>query len=155
MSKVRCPEEYSNPNEKEFFDKLVAISLKYDKTQHEQALNDIDCLKQEAEQAKKRGDVGDMKKFMTEVKRQADRHKMDAMDSNFKKQHEEEKKAGTDQVSIAHTQPQVNPDEPYKRISDDDEGECTIGYTGQVIFYIGVASILGYIAYRTLRKNEQ
>ena len=79
---------------------------------------------------------------------------MDAMDSNFKKQHEEEKKAGTDQVSIAQTQPQVDPDEPYQRQTDDNEGECTIGYTGQVIFYIGVVSILGYIAYRAYSRNK-
>ena len=81
---------------------------------------------------------------------------MDAADSNFVKKHEEEKKAGTDQVSIAQNQPQVDPSEPYKRISDDDEGGCTIGTTGQIIFYVGLVSIMGYIAYRVCSsKNKE
>ena len=66
-------------------------------------MSDIEELKKEAANEKKEGRVTDLKNFNTEVKRQVNRHKMDAMDSNFKKQHEEEKKAGTDQVSIAHT----------------------------------------------------
>ena len=95
-SLVKRPSEASSPKEQEFFDKLVKISTTYDKTQHQEALKEIEDLRTASKAAT--GEGHNMKAFERELKRQENRHKMDLFDSGYLKKMDDHKKDGTDQV---------------------------------------------------------
>ena len=88
-SKVKKPEQPSCPEEGQLFDKLIALSLKYDKTQFQEALAEIDTLRKESADLKKAGKT--MKDFEKELKRQENRHKMDQYDAKALDTMQEEK----------------------------------------------------------------
>ena len=66
-SKVKRPEQSAGPKEDELFNKLVAMSTKFSKTQYAEAYTEIAALRKEGEEAKKQG--LDTKTFMRELKR--------------------------------------------------------------------------------------
>ena len=61
------------------FDKLVAISVKYSKAQHAEALEALTELREE--QRKLEGEGVNLKNFKREITRQENRVKMDEFDS--------------------------------------------------------------------------
>ena len=63
------------------------------------------------------------------------------------------KKDGTDQVSVAKTQP--IPTGPYVRQSADDDGGCTIGESGKIAFYLGFFCLVGYGAFKLYQKKNE
>ena len=77
---------------------------------------------------------------------------MDKFDGASLKKMEEEKKEGTDQGSVAKTEPVQTG--PYVRQTSDDDGGCTIGDTGKIIFYAGFFAIVTYGVVCLLKKKE-
>ena len=78
-SPVKRPAKAENAEEEKLFDKLVAVSTKYDKTQYDAAIAEIATIKTEAAALKKTG--VDTKNLEREIKRQEGRHKMDKFDA--------------------------------------------------------------------------
>ena len=152
-SQVKRPAQTSSPKEAELFDKLVDISQKYNKTQYAEALAAIAELRKESDAAKKSG--VDTKVFERELKRQEGRHKMDEFDAASLKKMDDEKKEGTDQGSVAKTQPPVPKGQPYVRQSEPDEGGCTIGETGKILFYVGFFGLVLFGAYKFVSKKSE
>ena len=76
---------------------------------------------------------------------------MDEFDGAQLKKMDVDKKEGTDQGSVAKTEPILTG--PYVRQSS--ESDCTIGDTGKIMFYAGFACLLVYGAFKLVSKKSE
>ena len=146
-SKVKRPAQISDEKVDALFDKLEKIATSHDKTQFTEALKAIDELRAEAKETKEAG--SDTKDFDRELKRQENRHKMDEMDSKALQKMKDDKKDGTDQVSVARNEPADAP----RPAPVADEGGCTIGEPGKFLFVAGAIAALVYLGVQAYRSR--
>ena len=80
---------------------------------------------------------------------------MDKRDSELKKKSDQEKADGLDQVTIAAKEPEMTEAERKElasRVASDDGG-CTIGETGKIMFWVGLACVAGFICVKLTKKD--
>ena len=136
--------------EKELFDRLENITNTYKiKDQCDAGLKAVEELAEELEQSSVV--IPEKRELKREVTRHLQLYKMESVDQRAKKEREESMAQGTDQVSQAKKDP--TPAQEGERQSTPDDGGCTIGVTGQYIFYAGLLAVTGYVAYRLLKKE--